>query len=1323
MFSFIQAQEIEFKEINSVQGLSHSTVYDITQDQEGFMWFGTREGLNRYDGYEIKTYYSSEKSTDSTSLPDNEILTLLSTERGLFIGTRNGLSRYQPEYDSFRSSFNGKKIEGSIQMLYEAENQKVFIGTKNALYTLSKQNNIKRILNQVPVRAFCNYKKNVYWLALNTEVWLINASGEVIKKYNIPPESSDTHTSFVINCLYKDLDNKVWMGTSKGLYYFDEIRDNFIYKSVVKGNEIEANVVRAISQDHKGKLWLGTESGLFIFDKSSGKSEHYTQSFDEKRISLSDKSVYSLFINNEGITWIGTYFGGVNYTPPSGRGFKKLYPGTNNKSLRGKAVSQIIETKKSNIWIATEDGGINVWNPRKNKFSYLDTKDGLSSNNIHSLLEDHQGNIWIGTFLGGLNKYDPDTRRIKSFSHQNNDSSSISNNYVYSILQSTDGKLWIGTQYGLNIFDPEAEKFSLFKPETFGDKFIYDMLEDAHRNLWICTRTSGIYRYDEINNKISHYSAPAEITSNQVISVTETSDGELWFGTLNGGLLRWNSESNSFRDYSKSDILPNNNVYAIVEGSENELWITTNKGLTRFNTTKDSATIFTTQDGLNSNQFNFKSGFKDKSGRLYFGSINGLTYFHPDSLKNNLPVPEIRFIGFKLFNKDVPVQENGILKKQINFTDSITLENDQNVITFEFAALNYQTGNNYAYFLDGFEKNWNKVGDKRTATYTNLSPGDYTFRVQTLPLGTKNERRIHLSILPPFWKTIWAYTLYFLLLLALVYAYWRFVRFIHDQKLAVHLEQMEKEKIKEVNQHKLNFFTFISHEFKTPLTLIIASVDKYIRKSQASHLHSHELNAIKKSAGKLQHLIRQLMEFRKIETSHVKLELKKGDIILFLKDTFNAFGLLMEEKNLGFSCKSDIPEYKCYFDPDKLEMIVTNLISNAIKNTPEEGEIDFKIDISTQLDEHNRSMLKLQIQDTGLGMTPEEVSRIFDPFFKSGKSENLNGWKSGSGIGLALVKNLTDLLDGKIFVRSAKGKGTHIEVKLPVRLKPENLEDPVSIIEGNKDLSIDMDMLGEEQISSEEEFVKELPQGMSLLIVEDNSQIIKFLKEHFSGRFKVITARNGIQALEKLKNHVPDIIISDLIMAEMDGISLCKRIKSDPKTNHIPFLLLTGKTERSYRMEGLRVGANAFINKPFSIHELDLLIKNLLETNQNRANRFEGIEVESLKSFPKNNQNREFLKKINDLVSTNYNDPKFSIESLASMMGISRSLLHIKMKKATGASASEYLKSIRLQKAAEMIRQGKPISEVAYKVGYNDPNYFSRVFKKEFKVSPSNYNK
>lgn len=1315
------AQNIEFDRINSLDGLSHSTVYDIIQDGKGFLWFATREGLNKYDGYKLTTYYSGNSKNLSTGLLDNEINKLAFNQGGLFIGSQKGLNKYLPEQDKFISIFNGDSITDPVKALYPDASGNLFIGTNKSLFLLDNKGILKRIRENINVKSIAEYKTNIYWVVLSNRILLINIHGEIIKQYPVSYIFKD-HPDIRMNVIFKDSEENIFLGTSAGLYRFvpeeDQFRDVEIDQEHKR--ELESKVVRAISEDKLKRLWIGTENGIFIYSKHQKNFTHYTQSFNNIPGSLSDKSVYSIFIAADGRTWIGTYFGGVNYTKITGHNFKTLIPSeTQENSLKGKAISEIIKYKER-IWVATEDGGINIYDALKEDFDNLSTEDGLTSNNIHALYADKDENLWIGTFLGGLNKYEPHTGKIISFQQQPDDARSISNNYIYSILQDVSGKLWIGTQRGLNIFDYKTNTFSLFKPEEFESKFIYDIIQDRDTNLWYCTRYSGIYKYSPSTGRLEHFTTENGLSSDQVISARETSDGNIWFGTLNGGLIKHDKESGTFRSFTRSDGLINNNVYAILEADDNSIWFSSNRGLTNMDKEGKIISNYSSEDGLSTNQFNFRSGFKDDKGYMYFGSINGINIFHPDSLKQQIPKPKIHFTSFRLFNQPVNIGEAGILEKHIDHSDTITLKYDENVLAFEFAAVNYPYKKEYNYFLQGFDKTWNKVGEKNAAHYTNLAPGEYDFVVKVGPEENMAERSIHLSILPPFWQTGWAYIGYLIILGLMVYFTWRLIRYINRQKLAVKFEKFERQKLTEINQHKLDFFTFISHEFKTPLTIIIASLEKFMQKWPGNSTTTVELNSVKRSVSRLQHLIHQLMEFRKTEDEHAKLELRKGNIILFLQDTFYAFAPLMNAKKIDYKFKPELEEYTCYFDPSKLEMIITNILSNAIKNTPETGKIIFKAGIDGMLDAENRAILKLVIEDTGYGVPAENIPVIFEPYFKKDPKSNGHNWTGGSGLGLALVKSLLNLLKGEIDFYSRENEGSKITLRIPLNLKCKDTDGIQELVVGNKNVNIDPHLILEDYEKIEEK--NDSNKNFTLMIVEDNPQIIKLMQSHFSTTYKIITAKNGKAALKKIENHIPDIIISDLIMPELDGISFCKQIRKSPETSHIPFLLITGKEEKVYKLEGLRVGANAIINKPFSLSELDLIVKNLLETHQNKIRRFSGVELKEIKT-PKNNQNEEFLKKVNDLIYENYSNPGFNIENLAQMMGISRSLLHIKMKKNIGSSASNYLKGIRIKKAAELIKQGVPISEVAYKTGYNDPNYFSRVFKKEFNVSPTDYKK
>ncbi len=1316
------AQDIKIEKVTAQQGLSHSTVYDIAEDEKGLMWFGTREGLNSYNGTEIETFYHEEGQDHSLSNNQVNTVELLST--GLYVGTFKGLDRFIQQTHSFEHILEEKDSIGSVNAIFETNSNDILTGTTQGIFRITPDGKKFHYLKNKIIVDIESYRNNVYLIALNQNLLLINNFGEIIRQYSLPNNpntaSNTDNGIYTIKCLFKDEEGNIWLGTSRGLLLFDPQKDTFEYIHIGSSNQIEAGVIRSIDQDQNGRLWLGTESGIFIYNLKDKTLIHYSQSFSTRPETLSDKSVYSIYINKNEIAWIGTYFGGVNYINSKFNGVQQYLPSDYKNAISGKAISQIIGTQNRKIWIGTEDGGISIYHPTEKEFSFLNTSNGLSSNNIHALEEDNNGFIWIGTFLGGLNKFNKRTGKISVMKSDKENPQSISNNYVYALCIDNKERLWVGTQFGLNLYNYKTGNFHLYKPEILGDKFIYDILEDSKSNLWFCTRNSGVYKLDTKSDTLIHckiQSSPSLGLDAQVVSAYEDSKGLIWFGTLNDGVILARNDLTTLKAFPKNDELPNTNVYTILEDNDGKIWIATNQGISVYDSQKDNLKHLGIEDGLTTNQFNFKSAFKDDNGLLYFGSIYGLNVIDPTKLNSNPEAPKLQLTGFQLFNKEVPITENGILQQHINSQKNLELNHDQDVISFKYGAINYgnQGAVKYAYKLDNFDQNWNIVGTKTTATYTNLAPGDYTFRVKTLPLSNPSERKINLTILPPFWKTGIAYFIYFVFILLLIYAYWRFVRFIHKQKLAVQMERLEKEKISEINSHKLNFFTFISHEFKTPLTLIIASAEKFFREKITKSAPPEELISIKKSADKLNQLIHQLLEFRKIETDHAELKLQRGNIILFLRDTFDAFNPLFNRKQINHNFKTDVTEYNCYFDPSKLEMIATNLISNSLKNTPEDGSINLEISISNNLDEQKRSSITMTFSDTGSGMTEEVIQNVFEPFYKS-NNEHTQG---GSGLGLALVKSLTEFLNGTISIQSEPIKGTNIKVKFPLILKHKNSNE-FKEIEGNKSLNISNELIIS---NSEIEQFKDIEKqyNLKILIAEDNLELMKFLHKHFSDKFQVIPAKDGEQALQKVKQSFPDLIISDMKMPKLSGIQLCKKVKSDSETRHIPFLLLTAKNDENLKLEALSSGANAYLAKPFNLKELDLLVTNLLETSKNLEKRFSGINSKDNQFIPSNNQDREFLRKISSLVERLHSNPKFGVEVLANEAGMSRSLLHLKMKKITGLSALEYIKRKRMKKAKRLIKEGKNISEVAYQVGYSDPNYFSRAFKKEFNLTPTQY--
>lgn len=1322
-----QDREPSFEKLTTSDGLSHNCVFTIVQDHKGFMWFGTSEGLNRYDGHSIVTYYAD--ANDTTRLESNEINVLQpGPDNLLYIGTPIGLHTYDDKKGTFRRvHFAGRSI-GQVNRIVKAADGTLYICSSRGLYTLAKgATHLTQLIANENVRNCLEYRPGVFWYSTFHKLIMINALGDVIREYSDFRDEFNRRISLTdnISCLYKDSSGNVWLGSNKnGLLKYDAIKD--IFKHVIprqKFNSLEVNIVRVIAEDGQKNLWIGTETGLFVYNDARGTFRHYTQSFRQPSPSLSDKAIYSICRSREGIMWVGTYFGGVNIDKPQEKGFKVLKADGGIEQLSGKAISEIIEDKKGRIWIATEDGGVNIWDRKSGKISYLKNEFGrnsLSVNNVHSLFEDDNGVFWIGTFLGGVNRYDSRSGSFKYYKMEKAEAYAFTNNMVYAIHKDRNGDLWIGTSAGLNKFDFSKDTYALFEPELFSGKFIYEIFEERSGKLWICpTQSDSLYYYDPATKAFTKYCYyDSSASPNQgFIYAHEDSSGNMWFGTMNRGLVKFDRNSKRFFNFTVTDGLPNNFVYGILEDSHGNLWLSTNKGLSRFNIAQERFTNYDISHGLPNNQFNYKSAFEDSNGWMYFGSINGLCYFHPDSLVLNEAAPATYLSDLKLFNESVTAG-SGILANTIDATEAITLPHNKNVITLDFGTINYyaSANNRYAYYLDGFEKQWNFV-DKNSATYTNLAPGDYTFRVKASNNDGvwSDEKTLKITVLPPFWKSTAAMIFYSMLLVAVVLLYRALLNYRNREKMAIQLARMEKEKITEINQHKLNFFTYITHEFKTPLTLIIASIDKFLQDNPITDRHTEGYWSIKRSAKRLQFLIDQLMEFRRVEADHARVNYVNGDIIHYLQDTFQAFAPLFNSKRIDFNFHSNKASFNTYFDADKLEKIIANLLSNACKYTQPGGlvEMDVMIRIS-EADDHDS--LKVIIYDSGVGLDRDELNNIFTAFYQTEHGKKSG---SGTGIGLALVKSLTDFLMGSVEIESKHGSGTQVNLTLPLpkKIMMENIE----VVEGNPLIDIEH-VLPIPQANSQEERRDAEMQTFQIMIVEDTEELANFLGDYFEKKYKIVKAPNGAVALDKIRKSAPDVIVTDIMMPEMDGIELCRAVKADIQTSHIPVIFLTAKTTIENKLGGLNEGADGYIAKPFSLKELELVITNLLTSRIKLRNHF--LKFGSVKdlNLAVVNRDQNFILKLTQIVEKHLDNPEFSITTFAQEACVSRSLLHMKLKKLVNLSASEFIRNIRLRRAADLLRGTDfSITDVAYKVGYSDSNYFSRSFKEKYLVNPSEY--
>lgn len=1305
------AQEIQFKKLTVNQGLSHNTVYAIDRDEDGFMWFATREGLNRYDSYAIKTYYIKGSKTNESA---NKINSLRCDKNLVYLGTDNGLYIYDSKTDQIAESPVFKARDPVLFLLKDRET--LFLGTSDGLYRM-EDTTVKRISRRnVMAKAMGSLPDRTFLLCLGNKLQIISRNGEVLKTFNPQDLEALSFQDVDLYNMYRDGDGSLWLCTNHGLYQYNPAAQKFRRVNFSDSTNQEANTVRAVTANPGGLYYIGTEDGLYVYNRLTGKTENYKQSFENDREKLNDNAIYSTYSAGDQSVWLGTYFGGVNYIPSNTYGFKTLLAKSNHKGLSGKAVSQLMEDSLKNIWIGTEDGGITIYHPKNNEYSYIN-KDSrpfrLSINNVHAIEDDGYGNIWVGTFMGGLHQFDLKNKKTVIYRNQAYNKHSLSNNYVYAIYRDSRGKLWVGTQDGLNLFNYQTKEFSLFRPEIFRYQFIYDITEDGNGAVWFCTRYDGIYRYDPSTEAVRHYSATgphAQLPSNQIISVYRDSRQQLWFGTLNGGVCIYNMESDSFRTLNTSNGLINDNVYGILEDDGGFIWLTTNRGLSRYNPHNNHFTNYDSRYGLPSNQFNFKSYLKSSDGTLFFGSINGLCTFNPEEIMQNRPQIPLRFTDFKLFNKSVLPSRTSVLKNSIDYTRKIELPYAQKVFSLSYAAINYGNpgSTKYAYYLEGFEKEWNYVGDNNSVVYTNLSPGNYIFRVRAIqPDGSaySNERSIEIRILPPFYLTRTAYVLYLLFIALLIWLYSRFIRFLHQKKLEVQIERVEKEKTEELAQNRLTFFTFISHEFKTPLTLILASIEKFAGERSEEFKKNPELLRIKNSASILFRLVQQLMEFRKIETNYSAVNLTYTDMVAFSKETTFFFDSIALNKGISLDFQTEQKEMFCYFDKDKIEKILFNLLANAIQNT-ERGRI--AVSLSAKEGTKSNRILNIRVSDTGKGMSPEEVRNVFNLFYKS------PGNKEGSGVGLALVGALVKYLNGEIKIQSQPEEGTCTEIILPILLKPAPavLKQAAEAAGISNSLSV---------TASKMKVQATPPQKYTLLIVEDNRELLSFLSKHFSKSYQVFTASNGVSALTKIEKNIPDIIISDVKMPKMDGVELCGRLKNEGRFNYIPIILLSGQDTEDLKIDVLGVGADGYLNKPFSLKELELVISNMIKSRVMLRAHVAGAGEFVTEKLPDNNRNQEFLNKLSEALERRFSDSTFTIGDLAGDMGMSRTSLHLYARKILDKSASELLNDYRLKRAGIMLKNNIPVKDTAYYCGYNDPNYFSRMFKTKFGITPTKY--
>jgi signal transduction histidine kinase/ligand-binding sensor domain-containing protein/DNA-binding response OmpR family regulator len=1356
-----QRDQYQFLRIGTANGLSHNRINCILKDSKGFMWFGTMSGLNRYDGYKFHIFRHDLR--DSASLIDDYISRIMEGPDGkLWVETRSGLNIFDPVTETFNRNPQSYLRKLSLPDAFISN----IIKDKKGNYWLPHPQHglFKYISATRQITRIYHNTKNASGLGANNvsafgedskgNFWIIYQDGMVEKingqTHSVIYKSSilkDFNKKEILNYnLFIDAQDELWIyvsGDPRGVFYFNPVTNVLLPINKETGKiKLNTNIVTGILQDKQGKIWIGTDhGGVNLLDKKDFTIHYLMNNADDDK-SLSQNSIIAMYKDNSGIIWVGTYKQGINYYHENGVKFS-LYRHqlSDPNSLNYDDVNRFVEDSKGNLWIGTNGGGLIYFDRKKGKFFQFrhnpEDPNSLSNDVIVSLWIDHQKKIWIGTYYGGLDCYDG--KKFTHFKHDALDPGSISDDRIWEIFEDSQKNLWVGTNGGgLDMLDREK---NIFYHYTSGDKksigsdLIFALMEDAEGNFWIGTM-GGIDVREKQSGRFIHYSHDEKnqksLSNNNVLCIKEDNRNLVWVGTREG-LNLFDKKTKTFQTYRTEDGLPDNTILNILEDDEHNLWISTPNGISKIfishnektNTVSLNFKNYDGMDGLQGGEFNENAAYKTSRGELIFGGAKGFNIFYPADITTNTTAPAVVLTDFQIFNKSIRAGETSskrvILHKAISETKEITLNRSDNVISIEFAALNFSNSekNKYAYILEGFNKQWLITDAKmRKATYTNLDPGKYTFRVKASNEdGVWNEEGVILKItvLPPFWKTTLAYCLYALVIACILWFARYMILLRARMRFQIEQERKEAKRMHELDLMKIRFFTNVSHEFRTPLALILTPVEKMMKNTHEEPQKKY-FQLIHRNAKRLLNLVNQLLDFRKLEMEEIYLNPSENDIIRFTEDITYSFSDIAEKKNIRFNFHSTVDTLTTSFDRAKLERILFNLLSNAFKFTPENGSVSVEVKMKKYEEGINdKEFIEIQVKDSGIGIPAEKREKIFDRFFQyTVPGDMIN---QGSGIGLSITKEFVRLHGGSITVESEPGKGSCFFVSLPVTTIPVTAALQKGIYtNGNNGHS------SENGNGVEHPGKKVNGKKFSVLLIEDNEDFMFYLKDNLRTPFNIIEARNGKEGWQKVLGQHPDLVVSDIMMPEMNGIDLCRKIKEDQRTSHIPVILLTARSSEEIQMQGYTTGANDYITKPFSFEMLLSRINNLLIQQENLKKNFQKQIALPPDDITVTSADEKLIRQALEVVQKNMDNTEFSVEDLSRAMFMSRATMYKKITALTGITPVEFIRSVRLKHAAQFLEKTRmTVSEIAFEVGFNNTKYFVKYFKEEFNVLPTAY--
>jgi len=1366
--------------IDKDKGLTDNTVRDIIRGANGYIWIATEHGLNRFDGYSIEHFLHD--NTDPYSLCGNNIQKVLqdpANEKYLWLVTNKGLCKFDKSNNRFYSFDMGMQNDGVSRpepddiVFDDDHNLWISYYTEPVVDVYFRDDSlVKTIPIATPQPNDGNLRVNKsFFMDSKSVIWLVHGN-QGIQRMDIENNElvfyefgQDNIVASQANVIEQDNGKFLIFLTylsTPGVIIFDPGNGRSTFKKMASYSQSHYFSFNDVIRDYQGNLLLATTlSGVLVYNHNFELTDKLV-ACDNHTSCLSGNHIHAIYEDPAKNIWFGTFNSGVNVWFKEKIKFQNIFYDSGDNKFPLDDVVDVFEDSNGNIWFGTNGEGLFVkpaghtnlipaasWNIPEDRI--------LVTKKVISIAEDKDGWLYFGQW-GGLSRYHPKSKAVEIFNLEAYDSAIADNRFVWKVMCDSRERVWVGTLGGgLNRFDMVHRTYKLFRhsgnnKHGISNNYIFDIAEDKKGNVWVATANGGINLY---NDQKQHFTSiknnpenDSSLSNNSVYALFFDSKNQLWAATANG--LNRQLDSNTFEIYTREDGLPSDKIKGVMEDSNGNLWITTINGLSYFNRENNTFKNYNKDYGLTNTGFNYGNPERTKDGTIYVYGPNGASYFHPDSLKKSEIIPPLVFNRLRIYNQPVQVGDTikgkVILPQTLNYTTHLILDHTMDYFSVEFTALNFYAPMQirYKYMLEGFDDQWiHSKANERIAAYTNIEPGEYVLKVLATNIdGVWGDvpRTLKITILPPWWQTVWfkMVSIGILFLLGIL-AYWLRIKSLVQGKKKLEILLREKQhdimlqneelkrqnqetaemasRLHEADQAKIRFFMNISHEFRTPLTLILGPVNSLIEMFRDNHKALQQLRLIMRNSNRLLRLINQLLDLRKLETSTYKLQVKRANLVSFVTGVFNSFKYLARRQNISYHLNTDIKQLSVYFDEDILEKILYNLISNAFKYTPNGGAISVHLDVDTN------NAWTLSVRDTGIGIEPHQLKHIFDRFYTVNKS--VHGKQSGTGIGLALVKEMVSLHKGQVFAKSHPGEGTSIWFTIPGERKYFDDADVTSSIaqtdQEDKYPHITHNKTENEKIPQDNFIHKD---KQTLLLIDDQIDILLYLNHCLEGGYNLCFATNGIEGSQKARDILPDLIISDIMMPGMDGVALCKALKSDEATCHIPVILLTSKSSEQNEQEGYETGAEGYIRKPFNKAVLEANVASLLANRKTIAQKFSGYynEQEFIQSH--SNLDQKFLSKAFAVINENIGNPEFSIKAFAEKMNMGKTTFYKKINALTGKSVNDFITHVKLKKAAELLTHTElSVSEVAFKTGYKNLSHFTRSFKNQYGVPPSEYAK